>query len=241
MWSCKLTDRRTIEVRVTNYLKGEYLLLEEPYCDYCASPNTTTETCMYHSRCYGFDKAYAMGSYYPSRGDDESRGWNDLLSKHIRGLKMFPNYSFPIGLGLSLCIENLFTNLLETNLIVPVPKFPSEFKVSNDGEHRQYNQANELASVVSQYTKNHSPVVDALIKIRAQKMKELSEDERWEVVNGLYAFNSSINVLGKKILLVDDVFTSGATISECSSVLLQNGAQNVKVLVAGRDTFDNGV
>jgi predicted amidophosphoribosyltransferase len=144
-------------------------------------------------------------------------------------------------LGLSLCIENLFTNLLETNLIVPVPKFPSEFKVSNDGEHRQYNQANELASVVSQYTKNHSPVVDALIKIRAQKMKELSEDERWEVVNGLYAFNSSINVLGKKILLVDDVFTSGATISECSSVLLQNGAQNVKVLVAGRDTFDNGV
>lgn len=241
MWKCILTEKKAVKVYVNDFLKGEYLPLEEPYCDYCSSPNTTTEDCTHHHRCYGFKRAFAMGSYYPSRGNPKSKGWNDLLSNHIRGVKMYPNYSIPLGLGLALCMENIFTDLLKTDLIVPVPKFNTELRISNDEEKRKYNPANEIAAMVSQKLDNPIAIADAIIKVRPQKMKELNEDERWEVVKGLYMINSDVDIAKKNILLIDDVFTSGATISECSSILLQNGAQNVKVLVAGRDTFDNGV
>jgi ComF family protein len=191
-----------------------------------------------HRKCYGFEGAYSMGIYLPSRSDPGSKGWNDLLSKHIRGLKKYPRYSVPLGLGLTLCINNIFTDLQKMDLIVPVPKFSTELKVSADGENKTYNQAMEVSKIININT--GTPFADALKKVRAQKMKGLSEDERWAVVKGLYQINKDIDVDGKKIILLDDVFTTGATVSECSSILLQNGAQNVKVLVAGRD-YNNGV
>ena len=123
------------------------------------------------------------------------------------------------------------------DLIVPVPKFPTELKVSADAERRKYNQAMELSKVICINT--GMLCEDALEKVRAQKMKGLSEEERWAVVNGLYKSKDNINVNGKRIILLDDVFTTGATLSECSSILLNEGARNVNVLVAGRDS--NGV
>lgn len=237
MWRCVLTKDRTIEVYSSDNLKGKYQLLEEPYCKYCSSPNTTTEECTLHQRCYGFTRAFAIGSYFPSRGNPDSKGWNDLLSNHIRGVKLYPGYSVPLGLGLTLCIKHVYSSLQNMDLIVPVPKFSSELRVSQDNG-RSFNQAIEIANVINGQIK--MPVAEALLKLKAQKMKGLSEDERWKAVKGIYQIKDDVDIAGKKVLLIDDVFTSGATLSECSSVLLKNGAQNVNVLVAGRDTFDNG-
>jgi len=237
MWRCVLRNGK-IDVYSNDNLKGAYTLLEEPFCKYCSSPNTTTENCSLHTQCHSFARAFAMGAYFPSRGNPGSKGWNDLLSKHIRGLKMYPNYAVPLGLGLTLCIKHVFASLPKVDLIVPVPKHATEYKVSHDAQKRPYNQAIELAKVIS--SKTRIPIAEALIKIRAQKMKGLSEDDRCAVVKGIYQINGNAKISEKKILILDDVLTSGATVSECSSVLLQNGVQNVNVLVAGRDTFDDG-
>jgi predicted amidophosphoribosyltransferase len=177
-----------------------------------------------------------MGLYHPSRGDPDSVGWSDLLSKHIRGLKLYPGYAGPLGLGLTLCIKSLFTDLRTMDLIVPVPKFKTEMKISADGTRKKYNQTMELAKIVS--VKTEIPRAIGLKKVRAQKMKDLSEEERWAAVIGLYTINDNFNARDKNIILLDDVFTTGATLSECSSTLIKNGAKNVKVLVAGRDCGD---
>lgn len=216
MWTCELSGNE-IKVFFSDKLRGEYHLTREPYCKYCSSPNTTTEGCTLHGRCYGFERAFAMGPYLPSRSDPNSIGWDDLLSKHIRGLKQYPRYSVPLGQGLATCLNEVFTDLQNMDLIVPVPKFPTELKVSADAERRKYNQAMELSKVICINT--GMLCEDALEKVRAQKMKGLSEEERWAVVNGLYKSKDNINVNGKRIILLDDVFTTGATLSECSSIL----------------------
>jgi predicted amidophosphoribosyltransferase len=175
-----------------------------------------------------------MGLYYPSRGDPSSAGWNDFLSKHIRGLKRYPGYATPLGLGLSLCITKIYTELQKMDLIVPVPKFASELKKAMNGSGKMYNQAAELSKVISAET--GISFADALEKLREQKMRGLAMDERWGVVKGLYGVRDKGVVERRKVILVDDVFTSGATVSECSDMLLRAGSECVNVLVAGRDT-----
>jgi predicted amidophosphoribosyltransferase len=233
MWKCRLTVS-SIEVFSGNNLKGEYLLMQEPYCHKCSAPEVDVNSCIWHSRCYGFERAYSMGLYYPSRRDPNSLGWNDFLSQHIRGAKMYPGYAVPLGLGLTLCVKHRYASLTKMDLIIPVPKFKTELKKARNGSGRLYNQAAEIAKVVSAKTK--MPFADVLGKLREQGMKSLSEDERWEAVKGLYTMQDSQAVKDKKIVLIDDVYTSGATVSECSDILLQSGVERVNVLVAGRDT-----
>ena len=233
MWKCSLTNG-SIEVFFGNNLRGEYFLIQEPYCRICATPGVSTDWCTWHGRCYGFDKAFAMGLYYPSRGDPSSIGWNDFLSKHIRGLKSYPRYAIPLGLGLSLCITKTYTELQKMNLIVPVPKFATELKKTMNESGKMYNQATELSKVISM--KTSIPCAEALEKLREQKMKGLTVDERWAVVKGLYRVRDKGVIERMKVILVDDVFTSGATVSECSDMLLRVGSECVNVLVAGRDT-----
>jgi ComF family protein len=233
MWNCKLTNS-SVEVFYGPNLKGEYWLLQEPYCRKCSAPEAHTDSCSWHDKCYGFDRAFAMGLYYPSRGDPASIGWNDLLSKHIRGAKMYPSYAVPLGLGLALCVNNIYKDLLKMDLIVPVPKFATELKKARNGSGRKYNQSAEMSRVISEYTQ--IPFVDILGKNREQKMKGLSADERWKAVKDLYETRDKEAIRQKKIILVDDVYTSGATVSECSATLLRNGAKCVNVLIAGRDT-----
>jgi predicted amidophosphoribosyltransferase len=55
------------------------------------------------------------------------------------------------------------------DLIVPVPKFPTELKVSADGEERKYNQAMELSKVINMNT--GIAYEEALEKVREQKMR----------------------------------------------------------------------
>jgi hypothetical protein len=233
MWNCKLTNS-SVEVFYGPNLKGEYLLIQEPYCRKCSAPEVHTNSCRWHGRCYGFDRVFAMGLYYPSRGDPTTIGWTDFLSQHIRGAKMYPGYAVPLGLGLALCINNRYTDLREMDLIVPVPKFATELKKARNGSGRTYNQSAEMSKVISEYT--GIPFVDILGKGREQKMKGLSADERWKAVKDLYVTRDKGVIKQKKIILVDDVYTSGATVSECSATLLRDGAKCVNVLIAGRDT-----
>jgi competence protein ComFC len=129
---------------------------------------------------------------------------------------------------------NVYPELKNMDLIVPVPKFKTELKQARNGSGKTYNQAMELSRVVGE--KTGIPCFDALAKTREQKMKELSFDEKWEAVKGLYQICDDEAIARKKIILVDDVFTSGATVSECSDALLRGGAECVNVLVVGRDT-----
>ena len=64
---------------------------------------------------------------------------------------------------------------------------------------------------------------------------ELSKKEREENIKGSFICQKPELVTGKKILLVDDVFTSGATMEECARVLKKAGASSVWGAVVARE------
>jgi predicted amidophosphoribosyltransferase len=53
-------------------------------------------------------------------------------------------------------------------------------------------------------------------------------------ITGAFELLETKSVEGKTVLLVDDVFTTGATLNECARILKKNGAQRVNVLTLAR-------
>ena len=104
--------------------------------------------------------------------------------------------------------------------VVPVPLHPSRLR------RRGFNQAELLARGVAK--KMNAPVSDTLQVVRRTRDQvDLSASERKENVAG--AFSSKSRVRGR-ILLIDDVFTTGATMSSCAGTLVRAGATEVHAL-----------
>lgn len=116
--------------------------------------------------------------------------------------------------------------LAGADLIVPVPLHWRRLLF------RRYNQAGLLARALGQAAA--LPVMPDLIQRRraTQKQGHLSRAARRRNVQGAFTISESRRPLvdGKRVLLVDDVITSGATIDGCSKVLLAAGARSVDVL-----------
>ena len=123
--------------------------------------------------------------------------------------------------------ESLFS---DADLLVPVPLHPWKKR------KRGFNQAGEITVWLS---KRHSiPYQDkALVKIKnTPPQTSLESKERLENVKNAYAVKKPGLINGKTILLVDDVFTTGATINECSRVLKRAGAKEVRALTLAQPT-----
>ncbi len=101
---------------------------------------------------------------------------------------------------------------------------------------RRFNQSALLARIVSEA--GGVPVVhEALKRVKATPQQVgLSRTERASNVQGAFkvAPNGKANIAGRRILLIDDVLTSGATVDACARALLRAGAGNVDVLVFAR-------
>jgi len=100
---------------------------------------------------------------------------------------------------------------------------------------RGFDQALLLANGMCRHLGWPKPV--RLLKKHTQRAVQSSltnDDERRANASGLYGMIRSGRVMGKRVLLVDDICTSGATLSECAGVLLGAGAVSVTAVVAAR-------
>lgn len=105
---------------------------------------------------------------------------------------------------------------------------------------REFNQSRELCQRLSQLT--GIPAVDALVRTRETDTQvHLDRDERLKNLRGAFAlrkprpWQAKIALQGRRVLLVDDVFTTGATTSECARVLRrEGGAEKVVVITVAR-------
>ncbi|MBZ9572079.1 ComF family protein [Patescibacteria group bacterium] len=107
-------------------------------------------------------------------------------------------------------------------LIIPIPLDRKRLK------WRGFNQAAEIAILLSKSLK--IPVLkDALIKIKETLPQVEIEDkeERKENILGVFLCQNQEKIKGRKILLVDDVYTTGATMNEGARVLKESGAKEV--------------
>jgi ComF family protein len=110
--------------------------------------------------------------------------------------------------------------------LVPIPLHRSRERT------RGFNQARELASHLG------PPVLDVLVRTRKTATQaDLPAGKRHANVRGAFAsreIRGIRGIRGKVLVLVDDVATTGATLNACAEVLLDEGAAEVRALVAAR-------
>ena len=111
--------------------------------------------------------------------------------------------------------------------LVPVPLYHRRHR------ERGFNQANELARGLAQ--KRKLRVLSCLYRCReTPSQTKLSRNARWENMAGAFALKRGFDVRGLNLLLIDDVFTTGATTNACAQVLAQAGAASLAVLTVAR-------
>ncbi len=113
-----------------------------------------------------------------------------------------------------------FIRRWKPQVIIPVPMY--RFKYYQRG----YNQAGLVADVLG---KELGIPVEHKLLIRSRQtraMKELNEEERMKNLQNAFKITTNI-VKYKKILLVDDIYTTGSTMDACSEVLLEGGAEEI--------------
>ncbi len=121
-----------------------------------------------------------------------------------------------------------FLRECHVDLIIPVPLHPKRLR------WRGFNQSLLLARQVSRL---YEVPVDPFVLCREREtppQTQLAEDERRKNVRGAFATYPGKLLKGRRVLLVDDVYTSGATANECSRVLVRGGAREVYVLTLAR-------
>ena len=178
------------------------LRIVEGKCPMCSGRSLQGWT---HNRCrkkQGMEGLSAMWSYRDPR-----------VKKIIKGIK-YRRYKDLI----KEIMERVDGNI-EADFIVPIPLY---WQRLND---RGFNQAEEIARYLDK-----QKLVDILV--RKKKTKQLAEmrtkEERSEEIKGVFELKKEAKrIVGKKILLVDDVYTSGATMREAAKVLKRNGAREV--------------
>jgi ComF family protein len=111
-----------------------------------------------------------------------------------------------------------------SDIIVPIPMHKLK-RLS-----RLYNQTQYLAKSLSDLSKINM-ISDLLIKYKYTKPQtSLNQKARKKNINNSFLVNKKYDIKGKTILIIDDVITTGSTISECAKILKKEGCRKVFVI-----------
>lgn len=120
----------------------------------------------------------------------------------------------------------------EFDVIIPIPIHKKRLKL------RGYNQSELCAREISKRLKNVKIKTDVIEKIKNIKPQStLTKEQRIENVNNAYRLIESSNnsLKNKKILLIDDVYTTGSTVNECARMLQCLNCAQIGVLTLAKD------
>ncbi|WP_028841285.1 ComF family protein [Thermodesulfobacterium hveragerdense] len=191
------------------------------YCQRCGSLVSETllekgidriEYCSYClEKDFYFDRVFALFQY------------KEPVSEWLVRIKFAQDFRLAFALG--KLIRGFFSFLIrDVDMILPVP-------LSNERlRERGFNQSTLLAWGFL----GRKPSSEAISRFKCTKPQtELTGKERWENVKG--AFLAKDWVKDKKVLLIDDVMTTGATVNEVAKALKMKGVKEVYVLVVARN------
>ncbi|MFA5386344.1 MAG: ComF family protein [Candidatus Paceibacterota bacterium] len=170
-----------------------------------------------------FDCPYLLGA---SGNYDDPILQNLIQSFKYKGIKSLSSVLTDLlirYLGyLSLVIDR------SSFVIVPVPLF------SRREKERGFNQSKLIAKNLAE--KLNLEFCDALLRVKATKSQAQTRDseERAKNVEGCFEIINPEFIKDRNIILIDDVFTSGATINEAVKILKQNNAKKILALVTAK-------
>lgn len=132
---------------------------------------------------------------------------------------------------LEMALDRRLEGLLaRSDVAVPVPLH----------ENRQSERGfNQVEIIFGEWLSTRGLAIEnVLSRVKDTKhLFDLNREERQAVIGGAFSMVEGADVRGKKILLLDDIYTTGTTMSECAAVLKANGAKKVFGLVLASD-FD---
>lgn len=136
------------------------------------------------------------------------------------------NSAFVLGKKLGEIIKE--QSFIQYSSIIPVPIHAARKR------ERGYNQAEVIAKGIELILK--VPISrEVLYRTKyTPSQTTLSSKERLANVSGLFkSFAQKTSFFDKNVLLIDDIFTTGATVNNCAKILLEQGARRVDVAVIG--------
>jgi ComF family protein len=191
--------------------------IEPPVCPKCGKPQINEMLCV---NCANWE-ADIDGIRSPFR-------FEGVIRKAIHEFK-YRNLRAIAGRLAKLLSEYMVENPVPCEVFVPVPLHSKRLK------ERGYNQSALLAKELSRLT---GLPVDSSCLIRnsynVPQAKTRNVEERRQNVIGIFSCKSE-DLRNKKVLLIDDVTTSGATLDACASVLKTAGAMSVWGLTLARE------
>ena len=209
---------------------GTFLSIESPICSTCGI--------VFNSRL-GEDHLCGVCLNAPKNfGIARSAGiYDKVLMAAIHCLKYNGKIQLARPLGVLLfIIFSRYWNENRPDLIIPVPLHTQKLK--RRGFNPSFFLVREWASI-AQALDDGFPVIpiaeDILLRTRGTKSQTgLGRKERLKNIKNAFSVNDVSKIHQKKILLIDDVYTTGATADECAKALVAAGASHVDVLTLAR-------
>ena len=185
------------------------------------SSSYTCTNCLSILKCY--KERIIFNSNYPYDYMLNMYEYNGIVKSKICKFK-FNDQKYIAKTFASLMMERIKKLNLAFDVIIPVPISINRYM------ERGYNQSYEIAKILGKILRK-AVYKDILIKIKNnQRQSMLNINERKKNVLGVYKTLKTDKIKGKVVLLVDDIYTTGATVNECARVLKESGAKKVLVI-----------
>lgn len=195
-------------------------ILTEQHCPVCKKHTTLNGVVC--PECHKTAKNSFDGVFIASYYHDK------LIKKavHYYKYRFVHDLSKPLSLLLAQAIQN--STLTTPDIVIPVPLHKRRYR------WRGFNQASNLADGLDLQI---SVITDILIRVRytVPQVKMKNKNKRQENLNNAFIIKDSSQIIGKNVLLIDDIITTGATLTECARTLKLAGAKTVHCLVLARE------
>ncbi|MBE6452925.1 MAG: ComF family protein [Alphaproteobacteria bacterium] len=212
------------DIGLCKHCLNQLNFITQPYCQKCGQPFEFLEDNdgkMLCGRCLKNKKTHfrLSRSAFVYNEDSKSLILNFKFNDRTENANYLAKILFVAG-------EDIFN--AGVDIMVPVPLHYTRLI------KRRYNQS---ALLCNELSKISGIECDNLSLIRHHKTRpqvELSGIARQKNVHNVFSVKNPIAIKGKRVLLVDDVLTTGATLRECAKTLKSAGAKSVDTLTLGR-------
>lgn len=213
--------------------QGWIQIIHSPLCIRCGrpfasgvGPDHVCQQCVQQPP--GFRSARAWAAYSTSSGSPQPLRQSILRFKYGRNMRAGRVLAGLTARHFSCAQDQDAGPAEDYDRVIPVPLHLTRLR------WRGFNQSLILARGVG--LRINTPVDPWLLgRTRpTQPQTKLSREDRRANVRGAFRVHTPALAKGKRLLLVDDVYTSGATVEECARTLYQNGARSVDVFTLAR-------